>query len=137
MNEHAETFGMTLHYGNSGGAASTALAGIKAFRSLPTLTADEFETTRVDQAEPIKEFAPGLGDPGTLGVTLGFKKTQIATLYTLFRQMKSWKITFSDGSTETFEGWIKMIGKEAPNGDETVVPVDIRVTGPATFAAAT
>jgi hypothetical protein len=135
-NTYVGTWKTTLAHGTAGGSATTSFAGIDAVDGLPELNADEFETTRVDQTSAIKEFAAGLGDPGTLKLKLGFVKANITTLYTNFRVLKSWKITFDDTSTLAFDGWIKKIGKEARNGDEVLVGVEIRVSGAHTFTAA-
>jgi hypothetical protein len=141
-NAYAKTFGSSIKYGNTGTTPATLLAGIKAIRSMPQLIADEIDITRIDQLDEMKHFAPSLGDPGTLGLTLGFKKADIVILYGLYRVPKAWLMTFSDlgtttASTLAFDGWIKQIGKEAPKGDEVVVNVDIRVSGAHTFVAGT
>ncbi len=132
----AATLGLNLKYGDVGVTApATALANIKEITALPTLTADEFEITRINDADGIKEFAAGLGDPGTLEMVLGFAKADIALLYPLFRITKKWLITFSDASTLTFDGFIKMIGPEAKKDDEVTVKITIRATGLPAFVA--
>jgi hypothetical protein len=135
-NVYVATLGIAMVHGTAGGTPATAFAGIKSIAGLPELNADEFETSRQDQASAIKEFAAGMADSGVLKLMLGFVKANVTTLYTNFRVLKSWKLTFVDGSTLQFDGWIKRIGKVAPNNDEVAVGVDIRVSGAHTFTAA-
>lgn len=140
MNTYAETYGTTLHYGAAAAlpaAITTALAGIKAIGGLPTEVVDEFETTRIDQSTKFKEFAPGMIDSGELQLTLGMKKADFATLKGMVGDMHSWKITYSDDSTDHFDGFIKSLGKEAASGDEVTITVTVRVSGAVTFTPAT
>lgn len=133
MNDYAQTYGTTLKYGASGGAAATQLAGIKAIGGLPTEAVDKIEVTRIDQADKIKQFAPGMIDPGEASFTLGMKRTDFVTLKGMVGVMKSWKITYSEASTDTFEGFVSSLGKDAAAGDEVTVPVTIQVSGAITF----
>ncbi len=139
QNKYALAFGTTLGYAVTPVVgAYTLLAGIDSIGGMPTLTFDETEITRIDQAGIIKQFASTLADPGTLDFVIGFDKAQVATVLGMAGALKGWQITFSEGSTLTFDGWIKQFGNqsESANG-EMLVHTIVRVTGGLTFTAAT
>lgn len=136
MNDYAETYGTTLHYGAAGAAAATALAGIESIGGLPTQQVGKKEITRIDQASKVKQYAPMMIDPGVLSFVLGFEKTDYATALGMVGVMHSWKITYSDGSTDTFDGFISSLGKTAEKEGEVLVPVEIQVSGEVTFTPA-
>lgn len=138
-NAYAATYGTKLYSGTAGAAAAsitTQIAGIDSLAGLPELNFDEFDTTRIDQAGVMKEFAASLGDGGNIQVNLGFAKAQVTTLMGDVRSLKAYKIAFSDGSTLHGDGWIKVLGFEAQNGDEVLTKATIRCSGAWTFTAA-
>lgn len=138
-NAYATTAGMKLFYDVVDTAdPATALAGIDEIGGLPAQEVDEFETTRVDQEDGgshdwFKQFAPDHIDPGTMELKLGLNETQLETLYSLVRQMKSFKILFSSGGKLVCNGFIKKVGPEANKNGEIKVGVTIRWSGKPTF----
>lgn len=136
QNAYVETYGSALVYGTAGGTPATSLAGIDALRGLPASLADIIEISRIDQASRSKQKAATMIDTGTLQLTLGMNKTDYATLLGFVGVLKSWKFTFSQGSTDQWDGFIQkqQPRSEAPNG-EVLVDIDIVVSGSRTFTA--
>jgi len=130
--------GTLLKHSTTSGEPDTLVGNIKAWNELPSMEVDEFETTRVDQLDGeehdwFKYFEPDHIDPGQIGVTLGLDEDQLATLYELVRDMRSWLIEFPNGATVGFEGFIKTLGQEAEERGEIVIPVTIRISGKVEF----
>ncbi|HEX7009480.1 MAG TPA: phage tail tube protein [Phycisphaeraceae bacterium] len=141
-NTYATTAGTKLFYGDVGGGdPTTQLAGIDDI-TLPTHEADEFEVTRLDQEVSAgvhdwwKQWAPDHIDPGQIELKLAMDGTTVETLYGLVRQLKSWKILYSNGDKIVCDGWIKSVGQEAQRGDEVLIPVTIRLSGKPVYTKA-
>jgi len=142
LNGYATGAGTKLFYGDSFGAETTQLAGVKKYPKLPGLEADEFDTTRVDQTDSgeidfIKQKGLGYVDPGNLEIMLGFVDANTTAVYGLMRVTKFWKIVYSNGATLQFSGAIKAIGPEVQEKDEVTISVTVMVTSKHTFTAGT
>jgi hypothetical protein len=138
-NDYAATFGTKLYTGTAGaavGSITTQIAGIDSFSGLPESSFDEFETTRIDQAGVMKEFAASLGDGGSIEAEIGFAKATINTVIGYARTLRSYKILFSDGSTYHGDGWLKAYGFNAQTGEEVLCKATIRCSGAWTFTPA-
>jgi hypothetical protein len=135
-NKYAVLQGTKIGSDTLGGSTFVDIAGVDSIDEMPRLVYDETDTTRIDQADDIKQFAPTTADPGNLKAKLGFDKALVATFYGYGKTARSWRLTFADGSKLTFDGWRKEIGPEAEAGGEVLVDVVIRVTGNTTFTAA-
>jgi hypothetical protein len=136
LNKYIETYGTALVYGTVGGTPATALGGIDEIRELPGFDDDEFETTRIDQADRIKQFVRAMTDAGFFNITVGVDKTVMATVIGLHGLSKSIKITFSDGSTLAFDARIKRTKPTAKQGEDVLIEMDLRVLTAPVFTAA-
>jgi hypothetical protein len=101
----------------------------------PGLTSDDIETTNLDTQDEMKDFDPGLGDAGESTFKIQWDADQTATVYSLFRQKKGFRIVYADapypsGSKLRFNGWIKGIAGETIQKDNVVeAEITVRVVG--------
>lgn len=128
------TAGIVLKYGDSGGEATTRLAGIRKFSDMPSVDFDEFETTEVDAfledgvtPRRSKTFEPGKFDVGMVNFTLSFNAANVALMYTMKGLWKSWAVVLRSGASFPFEGWIKTIKPVANEKEEVLFDVTIRL----------
>lgn len=148
QNVAAIEYGQTLSYAAvpaSGSPVGTyaLLAGIREWGELPGMDGSKTETTNVDGASRVKQYAPVDSEPGTVACTLGWKvkdgatvKTAIAAVIVLHQVMKIYKITFSDGSTNEQAGFIDKYGTAKRGEKEIVVPIHIQFSGAPVFTPA-
>jgi hypothetical protein len=106
-----------------------------------SIEADDIETSNMDspgaaEGTPWKEFTAGWADGGTVELKLQFDKTQADTIYGAFREDKSFRILFVDGSAWTFNGFIKKFGNEIEREKLVTVSATVKVSGEPLFAAA-
>lgn len=107
----------------------------------PKPQADDIETSNMDSpgtdtGKPWKEFTAGWAEAGEVEVTIQFERAQNATVYGLFRQDKGFRITFVDGSTWHFSGYIKSFGDEVDRAKIVTTAVQIKVSGEPVFTPA-
>lgn len=128
-NDNIQTLGLTIDYGTAGSPAATPLEGLRDLTEYPGLTFDEHEISEIDQEAITKQFALGLADGGHLGVVVGMEKAKFAALLAMADGVdRSWKITLRDGSTDTFEGPLKVLGVTAGSTNTSLVAnVQVRV----------
>lgn len=69
-------------------------------------------------------------------MVLAFVADTVASVYGIGGIKKEWTLTFSEGSTITWIGFLKEFGAEAKKGAEVLVPVTVRVSGGVVFAEA-
>ncbi len=113
--------------------------------NLPERELEEEEVTNDDSPDFTKDFEPALYDPGTVGVTYKYTKTQFTALEALFQlataaltrgdATKFWKITLVDGSTGIFQGYLKAHNLPLEGATTPQVEGEIRVKGKVTWAA--
>jgi len=137
-NGYAQTFGITIKYADVGSSPTTELVAgnLKAVPQLPKLAGTTYKTTRINQAADIDQKAPGTADPGQLKLTIGFVKADVTTVYGLFQVLKSMLVTFSDGSTLAFDGFLNEIEPKGESNNEVTLDLTFEVSGGHTFTAA-
>jgi hypothetical protein len=135
MNDYSKTKGTTIFYGDvgDGDEVDTPLAGIDSIGGLPGPEFDDIDTTRVDQSGTAREFASGWANHGQFEAVFGFSKSQVAELHSIDGEDHGFMIVFSDGSTATFDGYVKRVGGEAEKDGEIKIPVVVKVSGAVTF----
>ena len=101
----------------------------------PDLGGDDIDFTNMDSASGFMEFMPGLVDGGEVSITLVFTKAETALLYGYLRTLKAYMVTFSDGSTWHFNGYIKSLGNEAPAKGGIMQTATFKVAAKPTFTA--
>lgn len=102
----------------------TSIAQITSI-SLPEVSCDDIDVTSMDSTDDAKEFVAGLIDSGSLGLELSYEKSNYSNLLGAVRISDTYTLTFKDGSTLVFTGYLKSVG-----GD---MPVDGKITNSATF----
>ena len=101
-----------------------------------SIEADDIETSHMDSPNQFKEFTAGWADAGEVEFTLQFEKAGAAAVWALFRQDKSFRVLFKDGSEWTFNGYLKAFGTEADREGIVTVPCTIKISGEPVFEAA-
>lgn len=105
----------------------------------PALTRNPIELTSHNDLDEF--FAVGIRRKGELTFQIGFIPTN-ATHGHLTGLIKayndadrsSWRITFPDGSTWIFDGFVTNVGPAMPVDDGLVADISVRPTGAFTFA---
>lgn len=127
-------FGMKLSH-------STTLAGT--YVDLATLTevkpfgfkVGKVEATHHDLDTPREASTPGLEDWPEVEATIEWDKTQYPGFSALKRVELFWKITYPDGSTDVFPGYITEVQPATPLKDRMTCAIKIQPQDAATFTA--
>jgi hypothetical protein len=98
--------------------------------------ADDIETSHMESPNQFKEFTAGWADAGEVDFVIQFKKENAGTVWGLFRQDKSFEVKFKDGSTWTFNGYLKKFGTETDREGIITVPLTAKISGEPEFEAA-
>jgi Lambda phage tail tube protein, TTP len=141
-----KSFNTKIDYGDAATAAdSTNWTSFGSVQEItpPPLTSKDIETTVLDSPNEMQTFVPGLGDAGKSKFKLLWDATQTATVYSMYRQQKGFRIVYADvlpwpsGSKLMFDGWISDIENQSITKDGLVsAEVSVRVTGLPTFTPA-
>ncbi len=143
-NEVTNAHGKRLSYSDTLIGARTEVFGTVDV-NLPERELEEEDVTSDDSPDFTKEFDPALYDPGEVGFTYKYTKTQFTALETLFQlasavltrkdATKFWKILYPDGSSAIFQGYLK--AHNLPGEGATTLQAEgaIRVKGKVTWAA--
>jgi hypothetical protein len=128
-----------LSYGNmptaSGSTAWTDFAGILDIKP-PKVESEDIDVSNMTSPNQFKQFVAGWAMGGEIECKIQFEKSQNATVYGLFRQNKGFKITFSDGSTWTADGYLKTFSNEVDREKIVTADVQVKVSGQPQFNAA-
>lgn len=102
-----------------------------------SVEADDIETSNMDSVEAWKTFTAGWADAGSVDLKLQFDKTKAAEVYALFRQDKTFRVLFVDGSQWVLAGFVKKFGNEVEREKLVTVSITIKASGKPEFTAAT
>jgi hypothetical protein len=128
--------GSTIGYSTSLGGTYVTIAEVGKITP-PDMTADDVKMSNLDSPLEAHEYAAGFTESGEAKIDLNFYKTEAAKCYAQFKIDQFWKITYRDGSTLIWNGYMKMVGGEIPYGDRMSVSAAIKVSsGLPTFTAA-
>src|SRR4051794_29995760 len=100
--------GTTLEYGNAATTAgSTVWTPVALIEDItpPKIEADDIETSHMLTPNQVKTFDPGWADAGELECKIQFEKVANATLYSLFRVPKAWRMRFADLPSPSGSRW--------------------------------
>lgn len=123
-------------------ATPTVFATIGELRNItpPPLTRKAIETTSHNEVE--ESFVVGIRRKGELSFQIGFLPSlsshdEVAGLIYSWQQgdCDIWRITYPDGSTMLFSGYVSNIAPSAPVDDGLVADVTVRPTGLATITS--
>jgi len=130
------TAGIQLLYGDTVGAITNLVGGVRKWNKLPVSVPDEIETTEIDlrnadgSAKMLKAFAPGYENPGNLQANIGVDDdgTAMATLYALRKShaVKFWAITWPSGLWIETKGYLNTLEPVANEKDQTIFAADIK-----------
>lgn len=124
----AKGYGYTIAYGASGQTtAHTSTLGKGRDLSFPSMSVDVIDLSSNDSAGQFVEKAPGFKDPGKISLQFLFNKTEYGEMLGLVGEQKSWKITFSGGSTMIFEGWLSLTGGQVEYRGAMIVDAEIEI----------
>ena len=126
--------GTTLSIGTSEGSSTfTEVAGLISLPG-PDGTADDIDTSTLDNATLFKTFQRGQVDPGEMTLTLGFgsadaSQKQIVTAYK-DGTIRSWKVTPpTTANSEEFDAYVKGMGRVIEKDSFMTRTVTLKVTG--------
>lgn len=108
----------------------------------PPLNSDSIETTHLESPDEMREWEPGLGDGGEATFKLQWAPAQNATLYSLWRAKKGFRIVYADapqpsGSKLKFNGFIQSIAGETITKDNVVeAEITIKINNKPEFVPA-
>jgi hypothetical protein len=80
----------------------------------PEQTVGKADGTNYSSPDDAEEYIPGLIAGGEAKFTLFYKTASAAIIQGLLRQTKAWQITFPDGHTYTWVGWLSKLGTKIP-----------------------
>jgi hypothetical protein len=125
-----------LKYGEQGATPTYTDLGKVIDITPPAPEAEEIDISTMDSEEQWKEVTAGWADGGEVEVTARYDKAKNAAVYALFRADKAYQVEFSDGSTWSFNGFLKKIGNEVERQGIVTIKLTLRVSGKPVFAAA-
>ncbi|MCE9553422.1 MAG: hypothetical protein K8T91_08615 [Planctomycetes bacterium] len=136
MAEETGTKGAGTTIGYVDGSDVVLIAGVRD-QNGPNSEADDIDMTSQDDVTDMhRVFEPGWADAGEYELDLLYKKTATAALYALFRVAKDWVVTYPDGSTWEWSGYLKSIGNEAPYEEEITGTGTFKISGKPVFTPA-
>lgn len=106
-----------------------------------SVEAEDIETSNMDSpvgsdGKPWKEYTAGWASAGDVDLKLQFDKTDAGAVYGLFRADKTFQVTFVDGSTWTFNGYMKKHGQEVEREKLVTTTVTFKISGEPEFQPA-
>lgn len=126
-------YGSFFHISRDNEATWTELAEIFDITP-PNDTVDEVDATHMQSPNRTREFIPGLIDPGEASFEMNFIPGSASDL--LITEIKSagervkCRVTFPNGVTWKFSGWVSGYEAAVPTDDKMTASVTWRVTGP-------
>lgn len=102
----------------------------------PKVETDDIDVSHMDSPEQHKQFAAGWANGGEVEVTVQFEKARNAAIYGAFRKNRVFRVTFFDGSTWGFKGYIKSFGNEVEREKIVTATVTCKVSGKPLFTPA-
>lgn len=127
-------YGTKIGY-SADGQAYTDLAKVVDLTP-PPATVEKVDTSHMQSPDQWKTYDPSWKEAGDCEVAIQFEKALTATLYGLLAVPKNWQITYSDGSTLKWDGFLSEIGPETPMDDIVTVGLTITASGKPTYTPA-
>lgn len=126
--------GATLSIGTSEGSSTfTVVAGLISLPG-PDGTADDIDTSTIDNATFFKTFQRGQVDPGEMSLVMGYGSTdasqqQMVTAYKT-GEVRSWKVTPpTTANSEEFNAYVKGMGRAIEKDSFITRPATLKVSG--------
>lgn len=104
----------------------------------PQMSKDTPDATHLGSPDGYREFISGLRDAGEVSLELNYVPSDAtqALLRTDFDAdtSRSYRITFPDASTITFDGFVTALSPSVPLDDKMALSVTLKVTGKPVFS---
>lgn len=114
----------------------TEIAEVKSIGG-PNEDSEELDATHLRSSGGYREFLQSFKDSGEVPCNCNFLPgdTSHQLIRTLYQSgaVRGWKITYPDGSEDTFDGYVKGVGRTAQVGSILEGSFAVRVTGPVTL----
>lgn len=134
-------FGTTQEWGTDG----TTWAGIPETRgiALPESEVDYQDVTSLDSAGGVREFIPGLTDPGEISIPCNYTTAlyTLAAQYRVNKTLMHFRTTLplepgqTTGDVFVFRGYVNPVIEQNEVGDPIGLGLTIRVSGQPTYTA--
>jgi len=136
MAVEVEAYGATIGYGATPGTytGTTAITKMIEFEP-PEYEVEPIQTSNFTTTGQVHTYQPGWKKPGKAKVTILFDKTLIGTLEGYVGTTKAWRVTYANGSTRDFDGFIVKNGEKAPLDKLVTYTFEIQATGPTVWTA--
>ncbi len=135
-------FKTQLGFGSSAGASTTTFTKVAGLISLPGPdgSGDDVDTSTIDNTTNFKTFERAQVDPGEMALVLAYGSTdasqkQLGTLYAS-GEVVSWGFIFGSTAasstqwdTNTFDGYVKSMGRAIEKDAMITRPIGIKVSG--------
>lgn len=102
----------------------------------PVADAESVDVSHMESEEQYEEKDPGWASVSDVEATIQHEKAKNETVLGLFRQVKGWKVVFSDGSHWGFTGFLASVGNEVERKGIVTIKVKITISGKPTFVKA-
>ncbi|MFN4176423.1 phage tail tube protein [Phenylobacterium sp.] len=124
---HTTTFYVETTAGSS--PSFTKLGEVTAI-SPPGATTDAVDVTHMESADGIREFIPGLTDPGEVSLTLNWIPGDTTDDFILaWSDKRACKIRFPNGVTWTFDGFKTSFQPDTPMDDKMTAELTVKASG--------
>ena len=126
-------YGGYVEVSSDSGGSWTRIAEARNIKP-PSDNLDIIDATNMDSPGGIREFVPGLSDPGDFSFSINFVPNsggdvKIQELRALRTTVK-WRITYRNGATWTFDGFLQGYVPDVPTDGLMTADVSVKVTGP-------
>jgi hypothetical protein len=126
-----------IAHSETSGGTYTKIANLVDLDMASLLQAEDIDVSHMESVDQIEETEPGWAAGQEFTATWQYAKAVNATVYALFRQKKFWKVTFSDGSTWVFPGYLKDFGNTVERKGIITLSLTMKIAGAPTFTAGT
>ncbi len=136
--EHIIGHGKKLAFSNTQNGTFTNVAGTVEV-NLPERELGASEITNDDSPDFHKDYQPGMYEPGTVGFTYQYGKTQFAELEAIFQlatvantrasATKWWRLTLPDGAVAKWQGFLTKHDLPVEGEDGPIVEGEMQVIG--------
>lgn len=128
-------FGMTLGYCDTQNGSYTTLVDLIEIKP-HGFKVGKAEATHHSSPNVAEEYLPSTIDYNELECQVSWVKTAYLSFINILRQVKYWRVTYPDGSTDTFQGFITEVGPATPLKERMTCTLKIQPKGLSTFLAA-
>lgn len=97
--------------------------------AMPEYDQPKVKATHYTSPNRTHEYIEGWKDGSDLEFELNYTSAERAALLGIRGVMKTWKLTYPDGATDIFKGYVSKVGGAIPNEDRVTMKVTLTLTG--------